>query len=778
MGLLDKLGLRMTPNRDGSFSVNFGTKADGVQRSLNMREKSISREMLAGSEYAEDEDSIQYSDYALMMEDPQVKAAVKLKILARLSTGFDIVPASEDAQDVEVAEFVTDQFTQMAGTVGVFMRRAMMATVYKMSVHEIVFRPLDEGKWSGKVGLQALKYKRYDPDVWRVKSDEFGNMEKVEQNVRNEWRQFDPFYFAVWCNDHEGDWIGKSDLKSAYRYWKAKSHIDKMWNIFVERMGSPTPIGKHPPNAQHDERMAVLEFLQKMTTRKSAVVPSDWELELIEASGEGETFEKRMQYCDRMIARSVLLPTLMLDEGSSGSYSLGRQHSETFRWVIEDMGETFSEDVMHEQVIKRLVEINYDVEDYPRLVWRPIEREGFNEYAEAFAKLVDKGIVGADEDIVRERLDLPSREEGAEPSTEPETSPSAPASPATTQAKTKVKDEGDGDTGAPGATPQEAKHAAFEMLTHAEKCDFEAMGSTMDSLEQEQVLWIADIMERMRDDLLQTVRRKGLSNPGTSPAAIDRLRLSYVGELRDSLFHGFGNSCHLGTAFASQELEAGLSAVGAEDRPDVVKPIKDLNYVVAADLKTKQRYDSMDDIISFWKGKVPIQKALLEEYARQSFTIAGVTNNDLLGKAQTTIRRGLMRGATSKQIEFELSKLFLPYIGHGVDAAVLAPNRLHTIARTNIAEAFNSGRMNLFRHPEVRTFIRGYEYSAVMDDRTTEFCKEWHGKVMVEDDPLIGQIQPPNHYQCRSILIPVVKGEPFKPDTELPGQQPADGFAI
>jgi uncharacterized protein with gpF-like domain len=53
--------------------------------------------------------------------------------------------------------------------------------------------------------------------------------------------------------------------------------------------------------------------------------------------------------------------------------------------------------------------------------------------------------------------------------------------------------------------------------------------------------------------------------------------------------------------------------------------------------------------------------------------------------------------------------------------------------------------------------IAGYEYSAVMDDRTSDICADLDGKFFSVQDA--NSVQPPLHFNCRSQFIPVFVDE-------------------
>jgi SPP1 gp7 family putative phage head morphogenesis protein len=93
---------------------------------------------------------------------------------------------------------------------------------------------------------------------------------------------------------------------------------------------------------------------------------------------------------------------------------------------------------------------------------------------------------------------------------------------------------------------------------------------------------------------------------------------------------------------------------------------------------------------------------------------------------------------------------------------------LDRYARTKFTEVMNKGRLAFFEDTGV---VSGYQYSAILDDRTTEICRGLHGKIFKAGNQPI----PPMHFNCRSMLIPITVYEPFDPDTKV-GKTPIEDF--
>lgn len=759
----------MSTKRAGRTANRKPTAGPGAPRPDLSEKAAVSASLDLFSRYGIEmkaDGELEIADYREMMTDPQIRAAVMFKILARISSGWDIVAASDKPQDVEAKEFVEANLKRMRGTMSGFLRRAMMAMAYGLSVHEMVLEIPDKGPLAGKICLKELKWKR--PEHFRLKTDKFGNLIGVQQKLLNQWQDLDPLYFVTWAWDHEGDYQGRSDLTPAYRWFKSKKLIDWVWNVFLEKHATPTPVGKFPPGATSDQKNEVLRFLQDMPVRGAAIVPANWQLDNFESGRTGGDYEQKIKYSDRMIVRSLLLPTLVLDEGDSGAYALGQQHADTFTWVLDAMGEELAEDIMQDQVIRRLCEFNLpDLEELPRFVWRPYDAIDLEKISKALQLLITAKIISPRESWIREKLDLPPADtvDMDDPLEDPEPDPAEPKVPDDPKDQ-KDKKAGDQEPVNLSARAIRQKHRAPEIKAR------------MTAAEDDVVRQLAASTQSMFSRLIQTLRKTRMVE-NRDHAAVAAIKLGSVGDIRRALEKGFGDSLHWGVSDAIDEVRRGLESTG-RTMPEL-KPSMGINlrsWVPEPWTAPEEVLLSSAEIIAFWESKVPVQKALLSEYVREAFTMSGVYQDDLLVGAQRIIGKGIRRGAATTQVESELAAYFRPYleIEGALSPALASAYRIETVVRTAMAEAYNTGRMNLFRDPAVMDFIVAYQYSAVMDNRTTPFCEDWHDAVILANDPALDQITPPNHYRCRSILIPITRGEAFDMPEALPDVRPADGF--
>ena len=124
------------------------------------------------------------------------------------------------------------------------------------------------------------------------------------------------------------------------------------------------------------------------------------------------------------------------------------------------------------------------------------------------------------------------------------------------------------------------------------------------------------------------------------------------------------------------------------------------------------------------------------------FESIGETNKELLMKGHDVLIRAIYEGIPLKDTIESLGQIFTDY----------SYWRLETIARTNASEAANWGRVSVLQNAEA---VAGYQYEAILDERTTPLCQGLSGKYFSKDDPAMQELVPPNHYNCRSYLEPV-----------------------
>lgn len=151
-------------------------------------------------------------------------------------------------------------------------------------------------------------------------------------------------------------------------------------------------------------------------------------------------------------------------------------------------------------------------------------------------------------------------------------------------------------------------------------------------------------------------------------------------------------------------------------------------------------------------------EAMAAEAHARAFTVAKVTQLDVLQSIRGELDRALAEGLTFRDFQRNLEPRLkaLGWWGQRVverpDGTaqvvnVTSPHRLQTIYRTNLQSAYMAGRYRDFlANVKARPF---WQYVAVMDNRTRPSHAALNGKIFRHDDPIWRTCWPPNGYNCR-----------------------------
>lgn len=162
------------------------------------------------------------------------------------------------------------------------------------------------------------------------------------------------------------------------------------------------------------------------------------------------------------------------------------------------------------------------------------------------------------------------------------------------------------------------------------------------------------------------------------------------------------------------------------------------------------------------KSLFPAVDRILDDYAEaRAFWVTGIAKEDILKGARSFIFQYAKEhpGVSEAGVGFEEGlygslKNWLPQ----VDAAGRTINqaaRSEVVARTNIMDMYNHARAAMMTSAELAGWIQAFRYSAILDSTTTPLCRHLHGKIMTAET--INGYNPPNHFNCRSVLLPVTQ---------------------
>lgn len=148
-----------------------------------------------------------------------------------------------------------------------------------------------------------------------------------------------------------------------------------------------------------------------------------------------------------------------------------------------------------------------------------------------------------------------------------------------------------------------------------------------------------------------------------------------------------------------------------------------------------------------WNDVLP-EEALswLDRYVPE---LARVYENAVLEEVREVISRSLREGVTNSLTATELGRV-------NRQLSRFARSRLECISRTEAMRAYSMGSLRSAIDSEA---VVGFEFSAVLDSRTSEICHAREGMRFRINDPRLAHNTPPLHPNCRSVLLPLTAEE-------------------
>ncbi len=714
----------------------------------------------------------QLAVYDDMLKDATVRATVNIKKFAVVGADWDILPFNNEDDALEMAEFVRWVFEHVKGSVTQVFVGILDALAKGFSISEIMWGIVLFGDYKDKWTIEALKPK--DPKDYEFDLDKFGNVTqillKTMECPTGSDNPVPPEKFIHYSyNPRYGEPWGQSDLRAIYKHWWSKDWLVKFWNIYQESYGMAPRFAKVPRSTAPSEITKMKKIMRDFMNNSAVVIPDDITIEFHDAAKGGwEGFRTAIQYHNTEIIRGILGATLTAGEGERvGSMALGKVHENTQETFIEYLRVDL-EDLINEQIIRRIVEHNYlDVKGYPYFVFRPRKQQVQITNVADIQILLQSGILEtADFKWLRERLELPpldvteaeeDMEGDGEVDTEPTEIPADEPMPGT-------EDE-------PGETEAEPEIEAKEIdwkataagyamsrkpLPAERRVDFVRMDTDM--LGDADILRarLSDVVEGMRDRMMRDVA-DAMKNGKVNTDKVMGLRLIGLKDFSNALIQSFDGIVQKQSRIAYGEV--GISKdeyenfavieISAEARPPVVELARLKKWKLEGDQKKirEWRRGRLDDLQARNKYN--------------AFYITDIEKNHILSKVRSKIFNGMENGLSTPEMMNGVKGVFEKYIARGdvTNKALAEAPRIETIVRTNTTKLYAQTRKMAFQDPLIMDDFPGMMFSAILDDRTTEQCANLDGKIYAADDPVWGNITPPLQYNCRSTLVAVYKDD-------------------
>lgn len=195
-----------------------------------------------------------------------------------------------------------------------------------------------------------------------------------------------------------GNPYGRSLLRRAYKYYVLKDAVLQMLAIALDRKGTPLmvvfadqnatlrdpeKVGNETQNVKGQSGkgmradVAAQRAFSQVHNDSVIVLPGKkdqiFSLETVDMTNSKGEFIAALDFCNKSIMRSLLIPSLIFTNGDgSGSYALGQEHAKTFEKIL-DGNVTYVDSILINQYVRQLIQYNF-----PESAWK---KDGFGSFS-------------------------------------------------------------------------------------------------------------------------------------------------------------------------------------------------------------------------------------------------------------------------------------------------------------------------------------------------------------------------------------------------------------
>lgn len=338
----------------------------------------------------------------------------------------------EQSEDVEAADFVNEELTELEPSPKELMSEAIDVFQFGFAIAEQIYRRRDDGK----IGWREWRFLAPETrDRW-IFDNETDECVAFVQRPPSDYRErIIPLVKCIHLRTtrRKGNPEGKSILRNAWRDWYYKVRLEEIEAIGCERDLAGLPVIRIPlqymdPNAPTEDR-AFYEQAKRLVRNvrrdehEGLVLPSDVDkdsgkplvdFQLLSSTGTrsidiGRVIERH----DSRIAMSALADFLLLGHQTVGTFSLSSDKTSMFSVVFGGFADAMASELTR-QAADRLTKLN-GMKGRAKIVHSDFEKEDLTAFTTALEKVTKAGVVipgdPALEKYTRELMNLPPPDE-------------------------------------------------------------------------------------------------------------------------------------------------------------------------------------------------------------------------------------------------------------------------------------------------------------------------------------------------------------------------------
>lgn len=706
------------------------------------------------------------------------------------------------------------------------------------SVTEKVYGQIE---YQGKTYTGINKLLLRDPCSFEFYTDDYGELTSIKQQVAGRPKvEVDPDKVIHYVHKPKWDVVfGRSELRAAHRSWYAKDQLIKLWVLYLEKFGGGIAVAKrvgdNAPKSGTTEFNSLTAALSNLSSLRSIVLPRDVELDIAFPSTTDQ-FERAVIFHDLAIAKALLVPNLLglSHTGQTGSFSQSQTQFEAFFWTLNSDSQRLAE-CFNEQLFRDLGDQNFGDGDYPRFRFKPASMEHTKWVLTTWKEMLSqKAVIATEEDerFIRALLEMPPRDPDAEPLVDPMAERDMELREKEVDGNQKLAEQ----QAANDAAYEKAAAATREI----EKKILE-LAARLDATKEPVQITVNSSAPKPDDELPPHDKSRqsnasageGAEEPvevhihgpviGATAAAVQRAaqRVSFsviekrtddstrvaVNELSTIIAkatrRALGDDANMTDLIDTDPTDVAAIALAAADTgrlKSVYRSTLERAWQIGSDhaVNELQRAKATAGDMETKVTAAALRDKASSYFETQSFRMAGDTSDQTRKIIQQELQNAIKFGKSIKDTRVSIWERLIAKgltsreavsgvetdedVQQALDALLLdhvedVRPYLNTLVRTNTFEALNEARYNEFTDPALSDFVQALQYAAVMDSSTTEICEYMNDRIYNADSDVWDELRPPNHFNCRSILIPVTTIDGWDgQESDEPTIEPQEGF--
>lgn len=669
--------------------------------------------------------------YTKMEEaDTRVKTTLQTRRNAVAGRPWNIIAASDDPKDKEIAEFVKGYIENIRGFKD-STKHLLNAVGSGYSVCEINWQTsLDEG------------YKYTIPTLTDIPAGRFSFEESYAPQLLNENfaepKPLEPNKFIVFTYDAKAGLINRAGvMRSIAVLYMLKSFSTNDWARYSEIAGVPYRMGFYPQGANEDDIEIVRAALEDLGSDLSIMAPKGFDIEIDTVSGGSSTTFKSPQqglieWIDKSISQVVLGQTLTTDgsDGGSGSFALGKIHSDVKDDLLTDDADSLST-ALTEQLITPIVNFHfgYDI-NIPKFQYDLTITPNLTEEIKIDKDLFKELGLPVDKNYMYKKYNVPAPEEDAELLEVPNISPAEPED----------EEESEDDVSANSISLSDI--ATIKL--------FADNGESHITVEEANARIDANVITRV--------------------AATTEIMSSFLLKLNGvmSASNSFDEAIKGVENYTLSKLE--VNEFASEFKKSQVEMYNFGKFSINPDTIPKAFANGF--------GFPDIVDENVLDYIRvQSMSVAHVTHKGVLESIKKSLISGKQTGMLYSEFARDLSGVFAK-----TGVTPLNPFHLETVYIQNSVNAYQNGKFTEMTTPDMLETFPYWQYLTIGDDHVRPAHQAMDGHIAKNTDSVWATWYPPNGFRCRcdievmtqsevealgitdSAKVPELNGNPVKPD--------------